>query len=440
MLIYATQISPRLRYTVDFISREILLNPAVLTDQLRVFELFEGPKLNYSKSRITDQEFFLPPVDLLFQSSIEPQAISVVQWNGLKAIFPVSGGDLPFDIFAACFYLISRYEEYLPHETDAYGRFPHTASLAWKEGFLDEPLVNYWLQQWQEMLAAWFPNVLFRRKSFTFMPTYDIDMMYAYKGKGWLRSVGGWMKSLFKLDFAGAGRRFRVLRGVEKDPYDAYEWLDALHLYCRSKPVFFFLVAQEQKGYDRNISTDVKAFQTLINYYAATYKVGLHPSWQSSVAESDKVLAEEKEWMEVIADLPITKSRQHYIKFSLPEGYERLYRCGIRQDFSMGYGSINGFRASVASSFYWFNLTRNEATDLLLYPFCFMDANAYYEQDLSPQQAYTRLMQYYAAVKKVRGCFITIWHNNFLGTDPQFKGWREVYEIFMKEDAYWDAD
>jgi hypothetical protein len=75
----------------------------------------------------------------------------------------------------------------------------------------------------------------------------------------------------------------------------------------------------------------------------------------------------------------------------------------------------------------------------MIYPFCFMDANSYYEQKQTPQQAYTELMRYYAAVKKVRGCFITIWHNNFLGTDPALKGWKELYEIFMKEDAYWDA-
>jgi hypothetical protein len=28
---------------------------------------------------------------------------------------------------------------------------------------------------------------------------------------------------------------------------------------------------------------------------------------------------------------------------------------------------------------------------------------------------------------------ITIWHNNFLGTDREFMGWRDVYEIFLEE-------
>jgi len=32
-----------------------------------------------------------------------------------------SEGDYPFDIFSAVFYLLSRYEEYLPYKKDMYG-------------------------------------------------------------------------------------------------------------------------------------------------------------------------------------------------------------------------------------------------------------------------------------------------------------------------------
>ena len=33
---------------------------------------------------------------------------------------------------------------------------------------------------------------------FTFLPTYDIDIAWSYKHKGWWRSVGGLMQSLIK--------------------------------------------------------------------------------------------------------------------------------------------------------------------------------------------------------------------------------------------------
>ena len=68
-----------------------------------------------------------------------------------------------------------------------------------------------------------------------------------------------------------------------------------------------------------------------------------------------------------------------------------------------------------------------------------MDANSYFEQKLTPGAAYNELMRYYSIVKKHRGIFISIWHNNILGTHPGFAGWRQMYELFMKETVYWDA-
>jgi hypothetical protein len=105
----------------------------------------------------------------------------------------------------------------------------------------------------------------------------------------------------------------------------------------------------------------------------------------------------------------------------------------------MGYGTINGFRASVACSYHWYDLGREQKTSLEVYPFSFMDANAYFEQRYSPGQAYTELMQQYDIVKKYQGLFICIWHNFLLGTHPQFRGWREMFELFMRETVYWDA-
>ena len=71
-------------------------------------------------------------------------------------------------------------------------------------------------------------------------------------------------------------------------------------------------------------------------------------------------------------------SRQHFIRFTLPDTYRQLINAGIKEEFSMGYGSVNGFRASVALPFYWFDLEKNEATSLLVYLFCFMDANSFF--------------------------------------------------------------
>jgi hypothetical protein len=435
MLLYAQHITPRLQYIVDFIGKELFDSPISITKDKNEFVTNNGPKINYSELEFSEQEFFIRSTPLLFEAGIRQRSVNCFELNYYKVFFQTNG-DLPFDIFAASFYLLSRYEEYLPHQKDEYGRYAHSNSLAFKENFLQIPLVNIWIEELKKSLQNKFPQIIFRHNSFRFIPTYDIDTAYSFLHKGWKRSLGGLVRSMVNGEWSTARERINVLRGKKSDPFDAYEWLDSLHLYCRVKPYYFFLVAKEQKGYDKNISPDEPELQELIEYHASGNFVGIHPSWQSG--DDKKLLKEEIEWLEYIAEKKIVHSRQHYIRFTLPETYNRLIAAGIQKDFSMGYGSVNGFRASVASSYYWYDLYNEEQTGLQIFPFCFMDANSFYEQKYTAQQAMEELLNYYRIIKKVNGLMITIWHNNFLGTDKQFAGWKEVYEIFLKEEVYWD--
>ena len=433
MILYSPHITPRLRYIVDFCSTQLFNEPIRLTSSREQFLAFDGPKINYSDGQI-EHVFSIVPAGLLFERGVVPQTITCSEPDGRKVFFTTKG-DFPFDIFSATFYLISRYEEYLPHEKDVYGRYAHTQSLACKEGFLDIPLVNYWLQDFRAALGRYYPGLGFRYPAFKFIPTYDIDSAFSFLHKEWWRNLGGALKALAMGRWGALRQRIGVLGGKLQDPFDAYEWLDSLHLYCRLRPYYFFLVAARCKGADRNLPLSSAGFQELIQYHAAGYRLGIHPSWQSG--DDEKLLREEIEWLEVISGQSMNRSRQHFIRFTLPETYRRLQRHGINRDFSMGYGTINGFRASVACSFYWYDLGKEETTELRVFPFCFMDSNAYYKQKYTAARAMTELLHYYHHIRKVNGLMITIWHNNFLGTDPDFAGWREVYEIFLKEEVFW---
>jgi hypothetical protein len=438
LLIYSHIITPRLQYVVDFLSKELFDEPIQTTSNVEQFIASDSPRLTYADAPVTEQTFFIKNHPLLFEKGVRAQSIQCFACNQHKAFFQTSG-DFPFDIFAAIFYLLSRYEEYLPHEKDMYGRYNHTNSLAWREGFLHLPLVNIWLEQLKKALQQKFPDIRFRRNQFKCALSYDIDMAWSYKEKGMVRTLGGFARSLLKGEWKNLKERWLVLTGNKKDPYDCFEWLDALHLYCRLKPYYFFLVARSPSKYDKNISPKNRQFQNLVTYYGtgAGYKIGVHPSWSSG--DNPALLQEEKEWLEVMTGKTITHSRQHYIRFTLPETFRNLVKAGIQKDFSMGYGTVNGFRASVCSSFAWYDLEAEQTSSLLLYPWCYMDANCYYEQKQTPQQAYQELLAYYERVKQVKGLFISIWHNSLLGTDEQFAGWRALFELFMKETVYWDA-
>jgi hypothetical protein len=398
-----------------------------LTIDSENFKTHPGPKLNYSNSKISTDEFFMHNHTLLFEHEIQKQTIDCFTVNDNKAFFKTANSDFPFDILAASFYLLSRYEEYLPHEKDMYGRYDYENSLAYKEGFLNLPLINIWVQDLVHSLKNKYSIFNIQYSIFKFIPTYDIDIGYSYKHKGFLRNSGGFFKE-------PSFERIKVLTGKADDPFDCYDWLNSLHQQYNLQPLYFFLVAERNSQYDKNILPHKDAMWKLIKQHAKKYAIGLHPSWQSG--DDRSLLKKEKEQLRAMiqaTDSVPAQSRQHYIRFNLPEGYQRLISAGITDDYSMGYGSINGFRASVASSFYWYNLEKEEQTALCIHPFCFMDANSFYEQRQNAEQTFTELLHYLSVCKEVNGTLITIWHNNFLGTAREFNGWSAMYERFIAQ-------
>ena len=239
-----------------------------------------------------------------------------------------------------------------------------------------------------------------------------------------LRNVGGFVKS-------PTVDRLAVLLKGSKDPYDSYELMDDLHTEYKLNPIYFFLVAKKNGVYDKNILPENEALQQLIKTHVGKYSIGLHPSWQCY--NNGELLMEERDTLQNISCVEIRSSRQHYIKFSLPDTYKKLIQTGITNDYSMGYGSINGFRASTGSSFLWYDLSEEKITSLRIHPFCFMDANCYYEQKLSVEESFTELMHFYDLCKKLTTPLITILHNNFLGTGKEFEGWKELYTKFISQ-------
>ncbi len=430
MIVFANSISPRLRYITDCIGKQLIGRYFELTDDLDVYKQTRGPKLNYSDRVVEGDELHIFPHPLLFENDIRPQQTDCFESNGIKAFFK-TGGDYPFDIFAASFYLLSRYEEYLPAPKDIYSRYAHENSLAFKEHFLHLPLVNIWLQNLRARLIEKFPAFTIHQSPFTFLPTYDIDEAYSYKHKNWWRNAGAAIKDFLTAGLEKVRLRKRVRKNKIEDPFDSYDWIDELNVANNLKPRYFFLVPDKLGKYDRNILPTEKAMRSLIQRHAEKYDIGVHPSWQSG--DHAPLIKYEIHTLENITKKKITASRQHFIRFELPETFRRLQESGITEDFSMGYGSINGFRASIASPFYLFDLEKNESTGLLLYPFCYMEANSFYEQKDEPMEALHEMSHYYNEVKKVNGTLIMIWHNTFLGTDERFKGWRDVYAQFVRE-------
>lgn len=432
MIIYSHTSTPRLQYVVDFLSEYYNTPIRLLFDEEKYSAHPDPHRINYSYHRLNDAEIWIHPHALLFESAIRLVKVECFEHRGYKVFFHAEG-DTGFDLFAGIFYLLTRYEEYLPHQKDEYGRYAHQNSLAFREDFLHLPLVNIWLEDFRSLLVEKFSNLQLLTSNFRLQLTYDIDIAWSFQNKGFKRNAGALTKLFFTGQWRSMMQRIHVIRGKAQDPFDAYDWMDELHHKSHLQPLYFFLVAEQKGKLDKNIDVANPAFLALIKDTAAKYKIGLHPSWASG--DHPALLKREKTRLEKTIDGRISASRQHYIRFHLPTTYRQLLSAEITNDYSMGYGSINGFRASAAASFYWYDLKAEIKSPLRVHPFCFMDANAFFEEKKSADDALRELMQYVEVIRSVGGQMITIWHNNFLGNDPLYEGWREAYERYVQTAA-----
>lgn len=430
LLIYVHHSSPRLQYIASFIFKELLKTAYAITADQVNFKSFDGIKINYSDLPLADDEIMIPNNGLLWETGIKEQQVDVFEVNGNKAFFEKSAGaspaptgesQYPFDIFAATFYLMSRYEEYLPYEKDKYGRFGHKSSLAWRENFLHIPLVNFWVHDLAEYIHGKFNSWDYGLPAFLVTPTYDVDIAWSYLHKGVLRNTGGTLRSILTLNLGSIFERFRVLTGAA-DPSDIFGWLDTLHKKYSLSPIYFFLVAEKNSTYDKNVLPSSKGMQNLISKTASNYKIGLHPSFQSS--ENEGLLKREKDLIEKISGTKIETSRQHYLRFTLPDSYRKYIEAGMQDEHSMGYASSNGFRASVASSFFWYDLENEQQTKLRVHPFCYMDSISVFDKKINREQALNEMKYFYEVCKEVNGTFIPVMHNHLISKNF----WPEIYE------------
>jgi hypothetical protein len=428
MLVYTHTITPRIEYIFNLIFKEMMGLELQLTDNATEFSESALPKLAYTSQRIP-AEFFIQADKLLFESDIKRFPIEVFTYRDLPAFFQ-GEGHLPFDIFAASFYLISRYEEYLPSPTDQYGRFKAKHALASRHHFLDKPVVNCWVEELKELLLITFPALEFKPQRFRATMTFDIDVAYAYKARSFLRTMLSAGKEMLSFNFSSFAHRMQVLAGQRNDPYDSYAYIVNSLSNEPVEHIFFFLLAKTLTRYDRNVLATSKTLQHLVKELDAFSTTGIHPSYFSS--EKKELLKEEKQLLENMLNRPVTISRQHYLRWRLPSSFLQLEEEGILHDYSMGYAEMPGFRAGTCTPFSFFNLQKNETTKLTIHPITYMEGSFIEDMRMNPEATITLIEELIQTVKKVNGDFLSIWHNHTLSDHNMYKGWRKPYEATLR--------
>jgi hypothetical protein len=428
LLIFVPRLTNRVGYTLNVLFRHILLLDFEITDNTEYFVLRQCPKLCYGPSRLSDA-VWIKNSDLLFATTISEQEQHFAQYEGYQVPFAVYGKDLdfPFDMLAATFYLVSRYEEYLPHINDVHGRFMAEESLAAQCHFLQQPIVEIWAQHLASDLVHRYPMLTLTKRHFEMETTIDIDAAYCYLHKGATRTVLGFLRdSLHRHNLEEVKHRWQVLTHKAKDPFDTFDFiLHGLHVHPKSRLIFFALMA-DYALYDKPISYHNIDFLQLLQHLDDFAKMGLHASY-ASFDKPEKIDVEQARLAGTI-HRDVQHNRCHFLRLALPTTYRNLIHAGIRHDYTMGYAEQVGFRAGISSPYPFYDISSNHETPLMIHPFATMDATMMRYLHQTPDESWHTIKTMMDSVAAVQGTFSCIFHNENLSESFGWQGWQNVYE------------
>lgn len=418
--IFVTDLNERMKYTFEFIFKERGVRYKLWYNYNEFIEITE-PRLNYSTTRIKEV-LSIDPSLVLYDKDIGNYAIDKDIFHHEECL-TFNGKTDPI---ASIFYILSRMEEYTSIHRDKFGRFQGVNSVLYRFGWLEKVICDRWAMDiinWLKEKQILKPHL--KKQHVSLLPTFDIDNAYAYKHKGIWRTILSNSKDFLLGRQKRLIERQKVQTGSYRDPYDTYDKI--YELKDKGLPFKMFWLLGDFAKYDRNISHRHKRHRRLIKRMHTACDIGIHPSVKSNNYEY--FLHNEIERLEKIIDNRVCFSRQHYLVVKLPITYETLIEQEIKDDYTMGYADICGFRLGTAKPINWFNLKINKPTKLILHPFAFMDGTLNEYMKLSPLEAIAKIASLYGEVAEFGGEFSFIWHNETIGNYGIWKGWLDVYDF-----------
>lgn len=391
--------------------RLILENGHALEIEDHFFSKFEDGLDYLQVENIPQTVEFLP---LPFLS--EPD-VPLLYGTGLMDIGPGSIR-CGLDIFAATFFMLTRWEEAVVTTRDLHGRFPSTASLAGQRGFLHRPLVNEHAEMlWNMLSALGFQQQRCPRR-FDWVLTHDVDHPWRWDGpKHLVRTVGG---DLFKRHSVSQATKniasfVDVYMRRRPDPYNTFSELMDLSERVGVKSQFYFM-AGGQTPCDPGYHLDDPRLRDILDLIGRRgHEIGFHPSYDTF--DKPDLWREEHEAISRVVSTTVLKGRQHFLRFSVPVTWQIWEDNGMEFDSSAGYADAAGFRCGICDAFPVFNVFTRRQLKLQELPLVIMEGSLINYQKLAPEAMQAAMNGLIRTVKRYQGSCVMLWHNSSFHTN-----------------------
>ncbi len=315
------------------------------------------------------------------------------------------------DIFAASFFMLTRWEEYVNKNRDSHDRFPATESLAYKQGFLDRPVINEYVEELKEKLLELDSSLELKKRNYQLILTHDVDNLYFWKNiKQLLRIVVG--DILKRKDLALAYNRVReyvlVKTNRQRDPFDTFDGLMDKSESIGVKSRFYFMSGGVTEYDNRYKIDEIKSLELIEKIKKRGHIIGIHPSYN---AYNDKIqFKKELDLLEEAVGQKVIEGREHYLRFEVPITWQVWEDNGMKVDSTCGYADKEGFRCGTGNEFTVFNILTREKLKLKERPLIVMDCSLFDYNNNSYDEAMKKVRK----MTKLTKDFTMLWHNSYI--------------------------
>ncbi len=331
------------------------------------------------------------------------------------------------DIFASSFFMLTRWEEYVNKNRDQHERFPSTESVAFKNNFLDRPIVNEYLEMLWNMLISLGYNGKRQSRNFEIIATHDVDILKKYMRlrSGMREIIVNLFKGRVKQSFSTFKEKLEVLLKLKQDNFDTFDYLMTVSEKLGIKSHFFFM-GKGCSEYDNFYSINDAFVQDLIKKIKQrNHEIGFHPSYNAY--NDAEQFTKEKHEVEKALQTKLSFGREHYLRFEVPTTWQIWEDNKMLWDSTLSYADREGFRCGVCYDYNVFNILTRQKLGLKERPLIVMEVSFIeYQPHIEPQEMQKRILRLIDKVRKYDGSFVFLWHNSSFNTS-RYRKYQDVY-------------
>lgn len=348
----------------------------------------------------------------------------------------LGNASLDLDVFGSALFMMSRYEEVVVKERDHHDRFPATASIAFKAGFLERPLIDEYVELlWGALRRVW-PGLVRKRTSSHVFLSHDVDsasQVAFLSPLGVLRvAASTWFRkkrasdAVRLLDLWTRSRK----RLQPDDPHNQFEWIMSKSEAHGLISAFYFISGRTSTEYDAVYDLENPAIRALLRaIHERGHEIGLHPSY-NTYKDPVAIASEAHRLKSVCAQEGVEQTvwggRMHYLRWETPITLDGWELAKMTYDSTLSFADRPGFRCGTCHEYAALDPVARARLNVRIRPLIAMECTVLDDRYMGlgvTSAAFDKFVQLKNACRIVGGAFTLLWHNSRLVSERE----RELY-------------